>query len=75
MYFYIMNFVIFSLIFFSKYGCCWFAERENMMEYLLPCLCHLDFSKFKVKGAKLTRNYTLEKGDGHCDFHLDRIKV
>ena len=69
-----MNFVIFSLIFLKKYGCCMFAERENMMKYL-PCLCHLDFSKFKVKGAKLTRNYTLEKGDGNCDFHHDRIKV
>ena len=58
---------------YTKCGCCRLAERENMMEYL-PCLCHLDFSKFKVKGAKLTRSCTLEKGDSHCDFHLDRIQ-
>ena len=58
---------------YTKCGCHRLAQRENMMEYL-PGLCHTDFTKYKLKGAKLTRNHTLANGDGYCDFHFDRIK-
>ena len=56
----------------TKCGVCRLAERENMLEYL-PCMCHMDFSKYEIQGAKLIRTKTLANGDEICNFHLVRI--
>ena len=58
---------------FTKCGVCKLAERENMKEYL-PCMCHMDYSKYRMQGAELHRTHTIADGDGFCDFHLVRIK-
>ncbi len=56
----------------TRCGVCKLAQRENMLDYL-PCMCHMDFSKYEIQGAKLYRTKTLANGDEVCDFHLVRI--
>ena len=58
---------------YTQCGVCKLAEREGVLDYL-PCMCHMDFAKFKMKGGKLERDKTLAKGDDCCNFHVTRIK-
>lgn len=57
----------------TKCGVCRLAERENCLDYL-PCMCRMDYPKYKLVGAKLIRSKTLANHDECCDFHLVRIK-
>ena len=57
----------------TKCGVCRLAEREHLVQYL-PCMCKMDYPKYEVKGAKLTREKTLANHDDCCDFHLTKIK-
>ena len=58
---------------FTRCGVCKLAKQENCLEYL-PCMCHMDYSKYEIAGAKLIRTKTIANGDDICDFHLVRIK-
>ena len=57
----------------TKCGVCKLAQQEDLLDYL-PCMCHMDYSKYEIAGAKLIRSKTIANGDGVCDFHLVRIK-
>ena len=57
----------------TKCGVCRLAKREGVEEYL-TCMCKMDYPKYEIKGAKLTRDKTLATNDECCDFHLERIK-
>ena len=57
----------------TKCGVKRLAEREGLLDYL-PCMCHMDYPKYEIQGAKLDRTKTLANGDECCNFHLIRMK-
>lgn len=57
----------------TKCGVCLLARRENLLEFL-PCMCHMDYSKFEIQGAKLVRTKTLANNNECCDFHLIKME-
>lgn len=57
---------------YTKCGVCRLAEREHMEAYL-PCMCHMDYSKFEMVGGKLYRTKTIANGDDCCDFHVVKL--
>ena len=57
----------------TKCGVCELAKRESVLDFL-PCMCKMDYPKYKLSGAKLLRTKTLANNDDCCDFHLTRIK-
>ena len=57
----------------TKCGVCRLAKRENVLDYL-PCMCKMDYPKYRAVGAELIRTKTLANGDECCNFHLKRIK-
>ena len=54
---------------YTKCGICRLAQREHM-EKFLPCMCKMDFPKYKLVGARLVRTKTLAAGDDCCNFHV-----
>lgn len=54
---------------YTRCGICKLAEREHT-EPFLPCLCRMDFPKYKLAGARLVRTKTLAAGDACCNFHV-----
>ena len=57
----------------TKCGVCRLAKREHLEEYL-PCMCKMDYPKYKLSGATLYRTMTLANNDECCDFHLVKNK-
>ena len=56
---------------YTKCGICRLAELEHMEEYL-PCMCRMDYPKYRLTGGKLIRTKTLAAGDDCCNFHVVR---
>ena len=56
---------------YTRCGICRLAEREQMQDYL-PCMCRMDYPKFRLIGGRLERTKTLAAGDDCCNFHVIR---
>lgn len=54
---------------YSECGVCKIAAQENL-QFLVPCLCAMDYASTALMGAKLIRTKTIGNGDECCDFHI-----
>ena len=56
---------------YGRCGVCALAKLEGVEAYL-PCMCRMDFPKYRLMGARLQRTKTLAEGEDCCDFHVVR---
>lgn len=54
---------------YSECGVCKIAEQEKL-QFLVPCLCAMDYASTALMGAKLIRTKTIGNGDECCNFHI-----
>lgn len=54
---------------YSECAICKLAQQENL-QFLVPCLCAMDYASTELMGAKLIRTKTLGNGDECCNFHI-----
>lgn len=54
---------------YSECGVCKIAAQEKL-QFLVPCMCAMDYASTALMGAKLIRTKTIGNGDECCNFHI-----